>query len=191
MANVNAPRGFIPRRHMSGRSIVQNKYTIASGYSTSLFLGDPLILSGTSNNVNIAVGTAGTPSVAGIGVFAGCEWTDSAGVYHFSSYWPASTVSADAVAFVWDDPNIIFEVQSATFALNDIGALVDFTYAAGSTKTGMSGCYLDSTTGTADKTFRLLGLVDRPNNAVGAYAKVECMYIEHALRGVIAGVGGV
>lgn len=190
MANLNAPRGLLPRRHMSGRSIVQNKYTILNGYTTSLYRGDPLILSGTSNNVAIAVGTAGTPSVAGIGVFAGCEWTDSAGDYHFSSYWPASTVSTDAVAFVWDDPDIIFGVQSLSFALNDIGALVDFTYAAGSTKTGYSGCYLDSTTGTADKTFRLLGLIDSPDNAVGAYAKVECMYIEHALRGVIAGVGG-
>jgi len=191
MANANAPRGLIPLRHKTGSTIGVNEYTIASGYSTSLYRGDPLILSGTSTNVNIAVGTAGTPSVAGIGVFAGCTWTDSAGKFHFSRYWPASTVASDAKALVWDDPNIIFEAQSLTFALNDSGALVDFTYAAGSTKTGYSGCFLDSTTGTADKTFRLLRLIDRPYNEVGSYAKVECMYVEHAMLSVIAGTGGV
>ena len=191
MANADAPRGLIPFRHKNGSPIVTNEYTIASAYSTSLYRGDPLILSGTSTNVNIAVGTAGTPSVAGIGVFAGCTWTDSTGQFHFSKYWPASTVATDAKALVWDDPNIIFEAQSVTFALNDSGGLVDFTYAAGSTKTGYSGCYLDSTTATTDKSFRLLRLIDRPYNAVGAYAKVECIYVEHALLSVIAGTGGV
>ena len=191
MANSNAPRGLIPLRHKSGASIALNEYTVASGYAYNIFRGDPVMLTGTANNIQLAVGTGGTPTVAGIGVFAGCTWTDSAGEYHFSKYWPASTVSSDAKALVWDDPGIIFEAQSLTFALNDSGGLVDFTAAAGSTKTGYSGAYLDSTTGTADKSFRLLRLIDRPYNAVGAYAKVECMYVEHALLGAIAGVGGV
>lgn len=191
MANANAPRGLIPLRHNSGASIVQNEYTIASAYGFNIFRGDPVMLTGTGNNIQLAVGTAGTPTVQGIGVFAGCTWTDSTGKFNFSKYWPASTVSSDAKALVWDDPNIVFEAQSLSFALNDLGALVDFTAAAGSTKTGYSGAYLDSTTGTADKTFRLLRLIDRPYNAVGAYAKVECIYIEHAFKGVIAGVGGV
>lgn len=121
----------------------------------------------------------------------GCFFTDATGKPTFSKYWPSGTVAADAVALVWDDPQIIFEAQSLSFALNDIGALVDFTAAAGNTKTGLSGAYLDSTTGTTGKTFRLLRLVPRPDNVVGAYAKVEVLYVEHALLGVVSGVGGV
>ncbi|MBK8184650.1 MAG: hypothetical protein IPK63_17970 [Candidatus Competibacteraceae bacterium] len=40
---------------------------------------------------------------------------------------------------------IIFEAQSLSFALDDIGALVDFTAAAGTPRPA-SGSYLDSTT---------------------------------------------
>jgi hypothetical protein len=191
MANLNAPRGFIPVRHKSGVSIVQNEYTIASGYSSNIFRGDPVMLTGTANNIQLAVGTAGTPTPDGLGVFAGCTWTDSTGKYHFSPYWPASTVASDAKAVVLDDPQIVFEVQSLSCALNDLGALADFTAAAGSAMTGQSGSYLDSTTGTTAKTFRLERIIDRPDNAVGAYAKVEVTYAEHCRNVSISGVGGM
>ena len=191
MANINGPFGLRPVRHLHGSTIVQNAYTIASGYASNIFIGDPVMQTGIGNNIQVAVGTEGTPTVNGCGVFAGCFFTDSTGKPTFSKYWPSGTVAADAVALVWDDPQIIFEAQSLSFALNDIGALVDFTAAAGNTKTGLSGSYLDSTTGTTGKTFRLLRLVPRPDNVVGAYAKVEVLYVEHALLGVVSGVGGV
>lgn len=190
MANTNAPFGLRPVRHLNGNSIVQNAYTIASGYTSSIYRGDPVKLTGTSNNIDLAVGTASTPTVNGIGVFAGVSYVDATGKPVWSKYWPANTVATNIEAYVWDDPDIIFEAQSLSYAANDNGALVDFTYVAGSALSGLSGSYLDSTTGTTDRTFRLLGLSNRPDNAVGAYAKVECIYVEHALKGVIAGVGG-
>lgn len=190
MANLNAPRGFIPVKHKSGCGIVQNEYTIASGYAYNLFRGDPVMLTGTANNIQLAVGT-GNPTPDGLGIFSGCTWTDSTGKFHFSPYWPASTVASDAKALVWDDPQIVFEVQSLSCALNDLGALADFTAAAGSAMTGNSGAYLDSTTGTTAKTFRLERIIDRPDNAAGAYAKVEVTYAEHCRLGVISGVGGM
>ena len=91
-------------------------------------------------------------------------------------------------------PNIIFQIQSdATgIAAADLNNLADLaTYAAGSTKTGVSGCSLNGTVGTTDKTFRVLRIINDSENVVGAYADVEVIFIEHALRGVVAGVGSI
>jgi hypothetical protein len=33
--------------------------------------------------------------------------------------------------------------------------------------------------------------VNRPDNEYGAYAKIEVVFAEHALKGVVAGVGGI
>lgn len=191
MANVDGARGFIPVRHMRGGNMRRVPYTIASGYATNLFRGDPVELTGTSNNVQVAA-AANTDN---LGVFDGCKYTNAAGEVVYSSYWPASTVSADAVAFVYDDPDIVFEIQcdSATnFALNDIGGLADWVAGTGDAATGQSGYELQlSSIATTGKSCRILGLVNRPDNAVGQHAKVEVLFIEHVMRGVVAGVGGV
>ena len=79
MANINGPFGLRPVRHLHGSTIVQNDYTIASGYASNIFIGDPVMQTGTGNNIQLAVGTAGTPTVNGCGVFAGCFFTDATG----------------------------------------------------------------------------------------------------------------
>ena len=40
MANSDTPRGFWPIRHLTGGTIRQSEYTIATGYATALFKGD-------------------------------------------------------------------------------------------------------------------------------------------------------
>ena len=62
----------------------------------------------------------------------------------------------------------------------------------GSTTTGNSGAYAsNSTKGTTNGQLRIERLVPRVDNAYGAYAKAEVSWAEHALKGVVAGVGGV
>lgn len=188
MANVNSPFGLRPVRHMTGGMIRLSEYSIASGYGTSLFYGDPVQMTGTGKN--IAQSEAG--NVDNIGVFGGCRYVDAQGNQVFSRTWPASTVATEIVALVYDDPNIVFECQISTIAAGDVGNLVDWAVGTGTASTGVSGAYADeSTKATSDKSLRILGLVPRVDNAYGAYAKVEVVFAEHVLKGVIAGVGGI
>lgn len=188
MANANGPFGLKPVRHRNGAKIIRNAYSIASGYGTSLFTGDVVERLGTTNNIQRAA--ADNPD--NLGVFAGVEYTDANGRRVYSRYWPASTVATDVIAYVYDDPQIIYEVQFSTFAITDVGAGFQWVVGSGSTKTGLSGTYVNqATTGTADVQLRAERLVPRADNAYGAYAKVEVSFMEHALANVVAGVGGV
>jgi hypothetical protein len=36
-----------------------------------------------------------------------------------------------------------------------------------------------------------MGLVDRPDNEYGSYAKIEVLLIEHVLNSTVSGVGGI
>lgn len=187
MANTNSPFGFRARRHMTGGMIRLSEYSIASAYSSNIFLGDPVEMTGTGKNIQLAAAA----NVDSIGVFAGCRYVDSQGNQKFSKYWPASTTATDIVAMVYDDPNIVFEMQVDTIAAADVGLLVDWNAGSGSTITGVSGAYADiSSAAATDKSLRILGLVPRVDNAYGAYAKIEVVFAEHALKGVVAGVGG-
>jgi hypothetical protein len=82
-----------------------NSYPIASGYATSLGLGDPVKLS--SGNIVLA----SNDSNDSIGVFMGVKYTDSNGEPQFAKRWVASTTGTDIEALVDDNPNRIFTVK--------------------------------------------------------------------------------
>ena len=186
MANVNAPRGFVPRSHPSG-DIRSSAYTIASTYGYDIPLGHPVELTGTGKNIQLSAAT----NVNTIGVFAGCRWVDSQGNQKFSNYWPASTTGTDIVALVIDDPSVTFEIQCDALNEADVGLLADWNAGSISAKFGTSGAYLvASGAATSDQSVRILGLIPRCDNAYGAYAKAEVRFAEHALANVVAGVGG-
>ncbi len=189
MANDNAPNGFRPTRHLSGGRIRMSEYTILTGYATNIFHGDVVEMTGTGKNISKAAAT----NVDNLGVFAGVRYVDSSGNQKFSKHWLASTAATNIVAFVYDDPNIVYECQCDTLAEADIGTLVDINVGSGSTITGVSGAYADIGAGTAttDKSLRLIELVAKPNNAYGAYAKALVVFAEHVMGRVVAGVGGI
>lgn len=187
MANVSAPMGLTPSRVLGGGCIVANPYSIASEYATSIFTGDPVEMTGTGKNVALAA--AGT--VNAVGVFAGVRYIDSEGRPQFKPYWPGGTVGTEIEALVYDDPSIIFRIQADTMAATDVGALCDWVAGTGNVKSGQSGAQAEaSSTATTGKSLRILGLLPEVGNAYGAYAKAEVMFAEHALKGVVAGVGG-
>lgn len=168
MSSVNSPFGFLPVFHPSGQ-IVANLYepTVASGPSSAIYKGDPVKLVGSTDVINLA-----GDSDAIIGVFAGCEYTDSDGKPNFRSYWPGTTSGATNIKFwVYDDPFIIYEAQGAGAIANTaIGDSCDSTAATGSSYTGVSGIYLKSGTlsGAATvKQWRIVGLAPRVDNAWG------------------------
>lgn len=188
MANVNtnAPSGFKHYQHANGGIPGRtSRYFIASGLASDLFMGDALIPVGTNKNVNVA-----TAGVRLIGVFNGCLYQDNVkNPPTWARRWPTGTTlktGTMAEAYVFDDPNDLFEVQgSGIVAQADIGALADLTAAtAGNANTGTSGQQLDTTTITSGTVFRINEFVDRPDNFIGiANDKVLVRIALHYLAG--------
>lgn len=179
MANVDAYTGFQPIGHFGGGLVRTEMFKIASGYSSNIFTGDPVIL--TAGRVEVAAASSTTL----IGVFAGCEFLDSSGVPggRWSPYWPASTTttgSVAATAYIWADPMIVFRCQSDTTTAyvetTHLGTFVDLIAThAGSTTTGLSGMEADLSA-VGDAQMVVLGLVDEVGNAAGVNAKLRVMF---------------
>lgn len=194
MANVNAKFGLRPVRTLGSDNISQSVYSIATNYTTAIYEGDMVEMTGTGRNISKAAGAEGTQNLDNIGVFKGCSYKDSTGSMVFSHYWPGvSDGKTEIKAYVIDDPEVIFEVQGDSVAEADVGTLVDWNNGTGSANTGMSGLYavVSGATATTGKPLRIMGLAPRENNAYGAYAKIEVMLATHVLGRSVGGVGGI
>jgi len=163
---------------MSGSSIRANKYTITTGTSENIFTGDLCII--TADGV-LTPHTA--TEVNNIGVFAGVSYTASDGSYVYGQYWPTGTAATNIVAYIYDDPMIVYKVQSAgSPAQTNIGNCADMVAGAGSTTTGQSGFEISGTMAAGTATAKILALWDSPENAFGANAVMEVIINEHLLK---------
>ena len=191
MANVDAAFGARPVRHLTGGTVRANEWKIIGDgtSSTAIFTGDFVKLGATGY---IDAAAAGNRI---LGVFAGCSYTNSSGEQIFSKYYPASTTtqsSGDITAYVYDDPNIVFAVQSSGSAdFADIGNLANHVAGSGSTTTGGSAHEIDGTTGTGTAGLRILGLYNEPKNAYGTNGVLEAVIWEHELIGHDQSTAGV
>jgi len=180
MANLDAPAGAKPFCHLSGGMIRASEYKIASGTSSDIFTGDFVKLLSTGY---IDVASAGNRI---LGVFAGVKYTASDGEVVYKKYFPTGTTtlgSADVTAYVYDDPNITYRIQSAGSAdFTDIGNLADHVAGSGSTTTGQSGHEISGTTGTGTAGLRILRLIDDPDNSAGTNGELEVAIYEHELN---------
>jgi hypothetical protein len=167
MANQDAAFGLKPLGKLGSNvnSEGTTEYSIASGASGNIFSGDPVKM---ANTGTILVAAAGDQL---LGVFRGCRYTNASGEVIYSSYWPNGTVSSDAVAFVVDDPNTLFEVQSAatgSVVQTVVGNNADIVYAAGSTADGQSNVEISGTTAATSAQLRIVGFSGDPeNNTLG------------------------
>ena len=167
MANKDAPFGLRPVGELgsSYNTSGTTEYSIASGASGNIFSGDLVKMASTGT---ILVAAAGDQA---LGVFRGCKYTDSNGDVIYSAYWTNGTVSSDAVAFVVDDPNALFEVQSAatgSVVQTVVGNNADIVYSTGSTQTGISAVKISGTTAATSAQLRIVGFSGDPdNNALG------------------------
>jgi len=167
MANINAKFGLRPigKLGSSVNNTGTTEYDILTGTTGSIFSGDPVKMVSTGG---IAVAAAGDLL---LGVFQGCKFTNSSGEVVFSPFWPTLTASSDAVAFVVDDPDATFEIQSAatgSVVQTVVGLNADIVYAAGSTVNGRSNVDLSGTMATGTAQCRIIGFSNDPeNNALG------------------------
>jgi hypothetical protein len=185
--------GFHPRYNLiSGPFMGQmRRYTIAAGYGVALYRGDMVVSSGTSETDTVADNEA----VAGIqaaaanvimrGAIVGFRVDRAVPATEHPGYSPASTAG---IAWVADDPFIVFEAQedsdASNIAITDVGEACDLIAGAGSTTTGLSGFELDSSDAGTGDGFIILGLSPVAGNAVGANANWYVKCNQHELMGL-------
>ncbi len=170
MAATATPYGARPIGTLSASGSFTAKVRqlpIASGYGTAIMNGDfvKIVADGDIELDN------GTTALTTCGIFVGCSYTPSTtNQKTFNTQWPASTVASDAMAYVIDDPFVVFQMQ-ADGAMNttDRGLNVAVIYAAGSTAIGKSKSKIDSGTTNAPATtatfpLRVLDFVDGPDS---------------------------
>jgi len=169
MANKDAPFGLRPVGELG--SEVQNsgttQYRIASGYGTAIYKGDLVILVTATGTLNVAAGT----STDIVGVFNGCFYNDpTTQKPTWKNYYPGSISPSvgNIDAFVYDDPNKLFEIQaegSLTYAAA-VGKNIDTQYTAGATINGQSKVELqDESPTAATKQLRIIGPSQDPENS--------------------------
>ena len=188
MANIDAPFGLRPiakQGSAPGGTIGTTKYKISSGAS-ALFTGDPVKLKA-DGSIEVK-GGAGAITGAISGVFMGCFYTDpTSSKPTYSAHYPASTNASDIVAYVYDDPMIVFEAQhdgTGTAAMNFGG--FDYVGLSGDDTSGLSKAELDTSTVTTSGNFQQLGISKDPENsdtsAANANAYVIVNGTEHQLN---------
>ena len=150
MSNQVEKFGLRPYRKLDGTPLVgaQNRYTIASGYTSAIFQGEMVEPLGTGNIQRHGPNT----SDAVIGVFNGCFYTDpTTQKPTYSNYYPGGIAASDITAFVVDDPDAVFLMDAdEAFTRADLFKNYSVTTAGGVTQTGISSVQLDvSASGTA------------------------------------------
>ncbi len=198
MANSDTPMGFRPVRHRSGAPYTgaANPYWIKVTQNNDVFIGDLVVTQGTSNDAVVKVPGAGTfppgtlpeilvatkgagnPTVGAIVAFA-ADPTALENQYRLDS--------TERVAFVCDDPDVVFEVQCDSAnapAITNVGASFNIeTTHGGSTTTGLSGMELEvSEESSSDPQGQLIltRFVNREDNdAEAIHAKAEVILSTH------------
>lgn len=111
-----APAGFLPVNLIGGRVFNQaiRQIPIASGYAQNIGFGDLVTYTtdGTIVRVDTSSGAKAAFAAAPVGIFLGCEYSQSTGLKYFVTpqYWASGTVASDAKALVCEDPDAIFQV---------------------------------------------------------------------------------
>jgi len=172
MANQDAAFGLRPLK-MSGQgddSTGMSSHKIDAGDASIIYQGSPTVAA--LGYIDIA--TAG--AVPNTGAFWGCFYTDPTTLKPtFKNYYPGAITppsSKDIEAFVYDNPNQMFEIQSdndGASAQADVFSNADMVNFGGSTLNGVSNTELDDSTiaASSDAAAQLLiiGVSRDPKNS--------------------------
>jgi len=176
MATTAAPYGLKAVNLVGGQPYAGStrQIKIASGYAANIYNGSvvSVVAAGTVEIVS-EVGSAADVFPAGtVGVFVGCSYTDpNTKQKLFKQYWPSGTVASDAVAYVIDDPDVVFQIQADdTLAQSALGINIPVVNpTAGSTTTGNSTMAADASAIAVGATlaFKIVDFVDSTTSSVG------------------------
>ena len=149
MANQDAAFGLRPLKSVgqADDSTGMSSHAIDAATTAAIYQGSPVKAAAGY----IAINTAG--AVPNIGAFWGCFYVDPTTLKPtFKNYYPGSITppsSKDIEAFVYDNPNQMFEIQSDNDGAStqaDVFSNADFVNFGGSTLNGVSNSELDDST---------------------------------------------
>jgi len=193
------PFGLTPVRYKSGAPYngAANLYSVAAGETNNIFIGDPVLISGTGDAAGIpgvvraVAGDRMTGVVVGFGQFDGASAGSTTAINR--GYRTASTADYLLVA---DDPALLFAVEEdavgGALATTDIGNNADLVGGTGSTVTRRSGYMLDSSTKvTTTAQVRIWGFDQTIGNTIGGTGPVWLVSIVEATETPSAGTTGV
>lgn len=156
---------------------ITNQYNIPATGGQTIFQNDPVALSTAGVIIRGVAGSAIT------GVFQGCKYQDTSGVWQFANYFNGATAFLSSnvpVAMVIDDPMAQYTItegdgtgaSGTPLAASAPGLNANFLYTAGSTRTGISAVTLNNSTASSASglNMRVVSLDPRTGNAVGAFA---------------------
>ena len=179
---VSAPYGLKPINLIGGQVFAgaTRQIKIASGYNTDIFYGDVVRIS--SDGVIVKeTGTSTVTDTGIVGVFLGCSYTGgTTNQFLQSQYWAAGTVSSNAVAYVADDPDQLFQVAAvssgttiAFYGQTVIGNNVALVQNPGSSTTGDSAVAMNGATAatTASLPLRIIAGVPATANSSGNFCE--------------------
>jgi len=193
MANTSRINGFKPVKHLNGSPYngQANIYEVPAGETVPVFVGDLVKLSDSAATsyypaVEAVVGAsaqiAAGPILGAVVGIINSKFDPVGGVLSTGSisldtpvYRPASTKQFVLVA---DSDDLIFEAEAdASVPLASIGLNVGVGASAHTNPllTGASPMYVYSTTApdtTSTRPLQILGIVNRPDNEIGANSKV-------------------
>jgi len=153
MASIASPYGLKPVNELGGLPYAGSTrlYVIdPAGTAANIYNGSPVYVNADGY---LAVATAtgadattngfpvGTANTGIVGVFVGCQYINAQGQVIYSQYYPTGTTGV-VNAYVVDDPQVVFQVQSAgSVTQAAVGSNLFFStgaVATGSTTTGNS-----------------------------------------------------
>jgi len=112
-----------------------------------------------------------------------------------SPFWPATTAATNVIAFVYDDPEIIFDVEypnpaPGTTVQTAVGEECDWvpTAPGGLTATGLSATQLTAIQAGSGQ-YQITGVAGGPNNLItDAFVKVSVRINEHQYKASVTSV---
>ena len=179
MANQDAPFGFRQVGGLGSRPTSEgtSKYIIASTQAGAIYAGDVVTAGDGSTKYEgggtIAygyIGSSETDALRNVGIFNGVFYNDpTTNKPTFKNYWPGGVTvtipAAGASAFVYDNPDDLFEVQSTGTLTQSIASRgIDMAYTAGSTINGRSKEEITATA-SADGGFAVIRISEDPSNS--------------------------
>ena len=147
MSATAAPFGLRPVGNLGGTYNGSfRQYPVLSSYSTRICFGDVVKLVDAGSTTTIEK-DAGTSSATPIANFLACRFIDvSTKQLTFSQQW-SGAAHTEGMAYVCDDPNVLFEIQAdGTVNDDDIAANAALVQGTSSAALGISRVSLDIST---------------------------------------------
>jgi hypothetical protein len=153
MTATLAPFGLRPIGTLGGGPVPAiRQYPILSTESTRICFGDVVKLTDAGGTTTIQKDT-GTTTATPIGIFVGCRFTDlNSSQLTFSQQW-SGAANTDGMAYVIDDPTVLFTMQAdGTVNDDDLAANAAIVQTASSAALSISRVTLDISTAATTNT---------------------------------------